>query len=309
MPRNTTVNLVSEKGRKLTAEEHDETIGNLKQTADEAYNNAETLQSEMSEGFDFLFDNKLDKLEQAADSALLQGKGIGTNQGDVMPVGAFGIGAPLLYPLTPSRGKNGFHTGSAQAIVSAVAGNGSGAELWLEAGDTATPRIRYGYSKSDGTIVGLYDITFNTLQQTLSNKKISFQNSADASPTVLDWYEEGTFTPVVIGSTTAGTGAYSSQAGKYVRVGNRVHFSLRVRIATHTGAGGIEIGGLPFVTGSVGYPASVATNYLTFTGQLIAFCNPNGTKVRLLQIATGAASTDVPFDTAFEAFITGSYEV
>lgn len=383
MPRNTTVNLVSEKGRKLTAEEHDETIGNLKQTADDAFNNAETLQADTDEGLNFLFDNKLDKTEQAADSAKLQGKGIGTEEGDVLTQGATHIVnstsenlACAVSSVARSEAASGFFGFKAQYSVASntifkLSGtrysgsryvpfevkitfytglDGVGLIGICESSDLNLP-VEFYYKHSTREIIigvnqnstyrnfnmsisyiswrarcffenitevpadfSLYTITYrqivyNDTVDVLANKKISFQNTNDAAANVLDWYEEGSFTPVVIGSTTAGTGAYLAQAGKYVRVGNRVHFSLRVRMTTHTGAGGIEIGGLPFLTGSVGYPASVATNYLTFTGQLIAFCNPNSTKVRLLQIATGTNSTDVPFDTGFEAFITGSYEV
>lgn len=102
MPRNTTVNLVSEKGRKLTAEEHDETIGNLKQTADEAFNNAEILQADTDEGLNFLFDNKLDKTEQAADSEKLQGKIPGTDIGDVVVQGDKYVKSGVLSLYTPS---------------------------------------------------------------------------------------------------------------------------------------------------------------------------------------------------------------
>ena len=59
-------------------------------------------------------------------------------------------------------------------------------------------------------------------------------------------YTESTWTPTIIGSTTAGTGTYTTQAGIYVRVGNMVYISGTVIWTAHTGTGNMLIAGLPF---------------------------------------------------------------
>ena len=62
----------------------------------------------------------------------------------------------------------------------------------------------------------------------------------------LDDYEEGTFTPTVIGSTTAGTATYAHQKGVYTKVGNLVHVQIYLNWSSGTGAGNLQFGGLPF---------------------------------------------------------------
>ena len=70
-----------------------------------------------------------------------------------------------------------------------------------------------------------------------------------AAANKLDDYEEGTFTPTVKGSTTEGTGTYSSIGGTYTKVGDRVIVSFNINMTAHTGAGNILID-LPFSANS-----------------------------------------------------------
>jgi hypothetical protein len=70
--------------------------------------------------------------------------------------------------------------------------------------------------------------------------------SADAN--TLDDYEEGTFTPTIIGKTTAGTGTYSNQTGSYIKVGQLVSIFIRIDWSAHTGTGNMGFGNLPFTT-------------------------------------------------------------
>ena len=66
----------------------------------------------------------------------------------------------------------------------------------------------------------------------------------------LDDYEEGTFTPVVSGSSSAGTGTFSTQSGVYTKVGNRVFGSCFIAHSnTHNGSGAYQVS-LPFVSTS-----------------------------------------------------------
>jgi hypothetical protein len=61
----------------------------------------------------------------------------------------------------------------------------------------------------------------------------------------LDDYEEGTFTPVVSGTSVAGAGTYTIQSGKYVIVGQMVYVSARLGWSAHTGSGNMVLAGLP----------------------------------------------------------------
>lgn len=79
--------------------------------------------------------------------------------------------------------------------------------------------------------------------------KFPATQSASADTNTLDDYEEGTFTPTVGGSTTAGTYTYTgNQIGWYTKIGDRVFFSFDVEVNTVTtaGTGNARIFGLPF---------------------------------------------------------------
>jgi hypothetical protein len=87
-----------------------------------------------------------------------------------------------------------------------------------------------------------------------SGKGIDFSATANGSGTttseVLSDYEEGTWTPVVYGSTGAGTLTYTTQYGTYTKIGNTVHvtFSITVNAVSVGATGTILISGLPFST-------------------------------------------------------------
>lgn len=92
-----------------------------------------------------------------------------------------------------------------------------------------------------------------------------------AAANLLDDYEEGTFTPTVEGSTTAGTCTYLNRAGYYTKVGRQVFVHGRVDYNTHTGSGNLRISGLPFSVSNVAThlsPGSLVTGShdITWTG-------------------------------------------
>jgi len=73
---------------------------------------------------------------------------------------------------------------------------------------------------------------------------------ASSDPNTLDDYEEGTFTPIVYGGSSTGTTTYSSQYGKYTRIGNVVTISAQMDWTSATGTGSMQIGGFPFTSSS-----------------------------------------------------------
>jgi len=89
----------------------------------------------------------------------------------------------------------------------------------------------------------------------------------------LDDYEEGTFTPTIIGSGTNPTVAYGTRIGKYTKVGNLV----TVYISMHTtsfsgGSGNLLIDALPFTASSDsggGAPMFYRVNSFTETAPFI----------------------------------------
>lgn len=76
----------------------------------------------------------------------------------------------------------------------------------------------------------------------------------------------GTFTPVLQGSTTAGSHSYSTQAGDYRVIGDLVYISGRIVLSSYdtNAAGNTEISGLPF-SEALGNNPTIATE-ITLTG-------------------------------------------
>jgi len=77
---------------------------------------------------------------------------------------------------------------------------------------------------------------------------LSATAGANATSSLLDDYEEGTWTPVFAGGTSAGTYTYGSQVGRYTKVGNMIHAHFKLENITtgSAGTGNIEISGLPY---------------------------------------------------------------
>jgi hypothetical protein len=69
-----------------------------------------------------------------------------------------------------------------------------------------------------------------------------------AAANKLEDYEEGTWTPVYVGSSSAGSYTYVENQGHYVRIGNQVTcwFNLTNITTSSTGSGVSQINGLPF---------------------------------------------------------------
>ncbi len=131
------------------------------------------------------------------------------------------------------------------------------------------------------------------------------------------FYAEGTFTPVLIGLTTAGTGTYAAdgQVGRYTRIGNRVFFDVYLSWSAHTGTGNIEITGLPFTvqnTTNANRTYSVIYSAVALTAGNVpaAFSSPNTTAIALRQMPSGGGTVaSVPMDTVGAITISGCFEV
>jgi len=104
--------------------------------------------------------------------------------------------------------------------------------------------------------------------------------AAASDPNTLDDYEEGTWTPTIAGSTTAGTSTYTAQVGRYTKIGRQVTVHAYVVYSGGTGAGDLWIASLPFASANVtdNYPAgSCAFNNITTpaSSQIYAISYPN----------------------------------
>ena len=136
--------------------------------------------------------------------------------------------------------------------------------------------------------------------------------SASSNVNTLDDYEEGTWTPTVSGSTTAGAGTYTSQVGRYTKVGNRFIFSCYVVWTAHTGTGNLQLTNLPFASvnqTNVQPVFSIIADSLTFTNTLCVVMAPNQVFAYIASFSSGAANASIAMDTAAGLYISGQYEV
>lgn len=149
----------------------------------------------------------------------------------------------------------------------------------------------------------------------------SFGNILDPNPNVLDWYEEGDFTPYFTGTAGAGSlGAYAIAEGRFTRLGNTVNFSLTIRPGAITSppSGNLLIGGMPYpAVNGQNQGASVGDcSFVTLPGsatQIGANVLAAATAISLTGITPGAATSAINAatlsanQTTFS--ISGSYHV
>jgi hypothetical protein len=134
---------------------------------------------------------------------------------------------------------------------------------------------------------------------------------------MLDWYQEGVFTPVLsFGGASTGI-TYAARFGNYTRIGNRMIFDLQIQLSNKgTATGDVAITGFPFPlspsgisTGnlSISIPsvdgiggANVDSYFNTTTSAIIRYIDGAGNGVTL---------TDANFRNGTFLFLSGSVQV
>ena len=154
-----------------------------------------------------------------------------------------------------------YTTGGTPNVRIAAKFTGGGAEL------------SFGTSNSYGNGITNEALTIDPsgnldLSNGTGNLKFASGNGIDFSATagtgtseLFDDYEEGTWTPVVAGLTTAGTYELQKAVAKYTKVGDLVTIEAFIQLAaavTGGGAGSLGITGVPFSKPADAYPAAAA---------------------------------------------------
>lgn len=137
--------------------------------------------------------------------------------------------------------------------------------------------------------------------------------NAIALNSAVNVYTEGTFTPLVEGTTTVGVGTYASQVGRFTRIGNRVLFDIQVEWTAHTGTGNIRIAGLPFtsVAGIRSISPVEAGNLTIPAGStILGRISPSNSFLTLNTVPSGGGPlTPVAMDGSANVYISGAYSV
>lgn len=139
-------------------------------------------------------------------------------------------------------------------------------------------------------------------------------HAAGMTSELLTRYEEGTWTPTIIGSSTAGTGTYAAQSGFYTRIGQQVTVLCYVEWSAHTGTGVMRISGLPFeiANNTIYAPFPMEYSNLTVPANSLAMAvtRPNQSYLQVDSFTTGAASQGgLTLDTAASLWFCATYFV
>lgn len=115
--------------------------------------------------------------------------------------------------------------------------------------------------------------------------------SSDAN--TLDDYEEGTWTPVLGGLTSEVGQAYSTQSGRYVKVGGLVHAQCYLQFSNKgTITGGLVVKNLPFSAGggssyfaaSVGYMTNMAAGTVNPKHSIMGYVEASQNYIKMLAV-------------------------
>jgi len=138
-------------------------------------------------------------------------------------------------------------------------------------------------------------------------------NVAGMTSEVLDSYEEGTFTPTWGGAEVSSI-TYSTQFGKYTKIGNRVFGQIRLTATSFTGSGGVaQINGFPFTafnnTSSFHHFTFGHLTGFSYTGAPYGYLVSNYNHGKLITNTNGTnASVAYPSSTTIDIIASFMYE-
>jgi len=119
-----------------------------------------------------------------------------------------------------------------------------------------------------------------------------------AAANKLDDYEEGTWTPTLrFGGSTTGI-SYSSQLGRYTKIGDTVHVQVFIALSSKGSASGaVDISGLPFGQKSGGFHCFGINvfNWASGTNYPVGQVNQNESVVQIKQLGTDTSFTNSAF--------------
>ena len=129
-----------------------------------------------------------------------------------------------------------------------------------------------------------------------SAQTASSLSGVSVSSELLDHYEEGTFTPTFGASNGTSTAAYSTQSGKYTRIGNIVHVQIRITLSSlSTGSHSHAwISGLPIASAERTATSSIICGGMQNSGYnsfpIAGRTEAGATRIELFQATNGGVT-------------------
>jgi hypothetical protein len=205
--------------------------------------------------------------------------------------------------------KDGAAVGSIAASTNLNIGSG-GTRIWFRDGTKALRPVSTEVGNGSDGIINIGEVGGRFKDLYLSGG--AYLGGTGAANKLED-YEEGTFTPTVIGSTTAGTATYSHQKGLYTKIGRAVTVQIYLNWSSGTGAGNLKISNLPFTQfSSSGYYASAAIGeYSNISGTaghtLCGIGLPSTVDMQFSENDFNSAPTVTTYDAAGYIILTMTY--
>ena len=175
--------------------------------------------------------------------------------------------------------------------------------------DAIYPALSAGVANNGNISLGTNTARYNDLFLAgdvvlASGSGIDFSaTSGTGNSELFDDYEEGTWTPTLVGSTSAGAATFvTGPTGTYTKIGNQVTVYFDWNISAHTGTGALRITGLPFALGSgVGVGTIMDGNYTYSAGRtkLVPYVVSNSI-LRIYQTGSGVGYIENVLDTSHQ---------
>lgn len=165
-----------------------------------------------------------------------------------------------------------------------------------------------------GVATPVSDLGVDSLMvDTLSPAKLPYginpNGHASTNVNVLDAYIEGTWTPTLVGGSSAGNYSISTTSAKYIKIGKLVTVTAAMAITVNSaGSGYLKFGGLPFAKDSDEFlSGAVSTNSVTLDTAIksLSVVSTTSSSEQFFTI-TGSRSGTTPLDLTCSDISTGS---
>lgn len=130
------------------------------------------------------------------------------------------------------------------------------------------------------------------------------------NPRMLDDYEEGLFTPNIVGTTTLGTTTnYLTRQGSFTKIGRRVFIECFVEWTGHDGTGNLSLSGLPYVSAITKMVGCWHRNLSLSSNSIVqTYISAGQSIIVFKQSMTGTSvESNIPIDVAAGIMISGNY--